>query len=42
MKIIFTEHSGHHIQRDQPELVIKSIKEVIEEVRGNSGIKGQK
>lgn len=36
MKIIFTEHSGHHIQRDQPELVIKSIKEVIDEVRASN------
>lgn len=25
MKIIYTEHSGHHIQREQPELVVKSI-----------------
>lgn len=33
MKIIFTEHSGHNIQKDQPELVIKSIKEIINEVR---------
>jgi pimeloyl-ACP methyl ester carboxylesterase len=33
MKIIYTEHSGHHIQREQPELVIKSIKEILNEVR---------
>lgn len=33
MKIIYAKHSGHHIQREQPELVIKSIKEVLEEVR---------
>jgi pimeloyl-ACP methyl ester carboxylesterase len=33
MKIIYTEHSGHPIQREQPELVVKSIKEVIAEVR---------
>lgn len=33
MKIIYTEHSGHHIQREQPELVVKSIKEVLKEVR---------
>ncbi len=33
MKIIITEHSGHVIQRDQPELVIKSIKDVVDEVR---------
>ncbi len=33
MKIIFTDKSGHHIQRDQPELVINSIKEVLKEVR---------
>lgn len=36
MKIIFTEQSGHHIQRDQPELVVKSIKEIINEVRQKS------
>jgi pimeloyl-ACP methyl ester carboxylesterase len=36
MRIIFTEHSGHNIQRDQPELVIKSIKELIEEVRNKN------
>jgi pimeloyl-ACP methyl ester carboxylesterase len=36
MKIIYTEHSGHHIQRDQPELVVKSIKEIIDEVRQQS------
>jgi pimeloyl-ACP methyl ester carboxylesterase len=36
MKIIFTEHSGHHIQRDQPELVVKSIREVINEVKGSN------
>ena len=36
MKIIFTEQSGHHIQRDQPEHVIKSITEVIDEVKGSN------
>ena len=36
MKIIYTEHSEHHIQRDRPELVIKSIKEIISEVRQKS------
>lgn len=36
MKLIFTEHSGHHIQRDQPELVIESIRQVIAEVRKRS------
>ena len=40
MKIIYTEHSGHHIQREQPELVIKSIKEVLNEVRQTSNDKG--
>jgi len=33
MKIIYAEQSGHHIQRDQPELVVKSIKEILNEVR---------
>jgi pimeloyl-ACP methyl ester carboxylesterase len=33
MKIIYTKHSGHHIQRDQPELVVQSITAVIDEVR---------
>ncbi len=33
MKIIYTEHSTHHIQRDQPELVVKSIREILNEVR---------
>lgn len=32
MKIIYAENSGHHIQKDEPELVIKSIQEVIGEV----------
>lgn len=36
MKIIYTEFSGHHIQRDQPELVVKSIMEIINEVRQKS------
>ena len=36
MKTIYAEHSGHHIQRDQPELVINSIKKMLEEVRGNT------
>ena len=36
MKIIYTEFSGHHIQRDQPELVIKSINEIIDEMKNKS------
>lgn len=36
VKMIYAEHSGHHIQRDQPELVVKSILELIEEVRKNN------
>jgi pimeloyl-ACP methyl ester carboxylesterase len=36
MKIIYTEFSGHHIQRDQPELVIKSINEIIDEIKGSN------
>ena len=35
MKIIYTEFSGHHIQRDQPELVIKSINEIIDEIKNS-------
>ncbi len=33
MKIIYTEHSTHHIQKDQPELVVKSIREILNEIR---------
>lgn len=36
MKIIYTEYSGHHIQREQPELVVKSLKEILSEVRQRS------
>jgi pimeloyl-ACP methyl ester carboxylesterase len=35
MKYIYTERSGHHIQQDEPGLVIKSIKEVMNEVMAN-------
>lgn len=33
MKIIFTKFSGHHIQWEQPELVVKSINEIIDEIK---------
>lgn len=33
LKYIFTDKSGHHIQKDQPELVVRSIKEIIDEVK---------
>jgi len=36
MKIIYTEHSRHDIQRDQPELVVKSINEIIEDIRNDN------
>jgi pimeloyl-ACP methyl ester carboxylesterase len=36
MKIIYTKHSGHHIQREQPELVLQSVSAVIEEVRAKN------
>lgn len=35
MKYIYTDKSGHHIQKDEPELVIKSIKEIMDEVSAN-------
>jgi pimeloyl-ACP methyl ester carboxylesterase len=36
MKIVYTKHSGHHIQREQPELVLQSVSAVIEEVRAKN------
>lgn len=36
MKIIYTDQSGHNIQKDQPELVTKSIREILGEVRQSS------
>ena len=32
-KLVIAEHSGHHVQLDEPELVIKSIREVLAGVR---------
>jgi len=32
-KLVIATHSGHHIQLDEPQLVIKSIREVLEAVR---------
>jgi pimeloyl-ACP methyl ester carboxylesterase len=32
-KLVIAAHSGHHVQLDEPELVIKSIREVLEAVR---------
>jgi pimeloyl-ACP methyl ester carboxylesterase len=32
-KLVIAEHSGHHIQIEEPDLVIKSIREVLEAVR---------
>ena len=32
-KLVIATHSGHHVQLDEPELVIKSIREVMEAVR---------
>jgi hypothetical protein len=32
-KLVIAAHSGHHIQLDEPELVIKSIREVLAAVR---------
>jgi pimeloyl-ACP methyl ester carboxylesterase len=28
-KLVIATHSGHHVQLDEPELVIKSIREVL-------------
>jgi pimeloyl-ACP methyl ester carboxylesterase len=35
-KIIFATQSGHHIQLDEPELVVEAIREVVEAVRHHS------
>jgi hypothetical protein len=32
-KLVIARHSGHHVQLDEPELVIKSIREVLAAVR---------
>ena len=32
-KLVIAARSGHHVQLDEPELVIKSIREVLEAVR---------
>jgi len=32
-KLIVATHSGHHVQLDEPELVVKSIREVVEAAR---------
>ena len=32
-KLIFVENSGHHIQHDQPEVVVDAIREVVEALR---------
>ena len=32
-KLVIAEHSGHHVQLDEPELVIKSIRDVLAGVR---------
>ncbi len=31
--LVIAAHSGHHVQIDEPELVIKSIREVLAAVR---------
>jgi hypothetical protein len=32
-KLVIAAHSGHHVQLDEPELVIKSVREVLAAVR---------
>src|SRR5436190_20277200 len=32
-KLVIATHSGHHIQLDEPQLVIESIREVLEAMR---------
>ena len=32
-RLVIATHSGHHVQLDEPELVIKSIREVLAAVR---------
>ena len=39
-KLIFAEHSGHWIQLDQPDLVIRLIREMVESVRRKNVVSG--
>lgn len=32
-KLVLVENCGHHIQHDQPEMVINAVREVVEAVR---------
>jgi pimeloyl-ACP methyl ester carboxylesterase len=34
---VIAEKSGHHIQRDQPELVINAVRDVVKEVEAAKG-----
>ena len=38
-KVIVASHSGHHIQLDQPQLVIDAIRQVIDAVRQGTKLK---
>ena len=35
-KLIIVENSGHHIQHDQPEVVVDAVRDVVEAVRRKS------
>ena len=41
-RLIVAEHSGHHIQLDEPELVVGAIKEVVESVRKQTTLPSHK
>jgi len=39
--LIVAEHSGHHIQLDEPELVVRAIERVVESVRKQTNLSSQ-
>jgi hypothetical protein len=41
-KQIIVEESGHYIQVEQPDLVIETIRQVVEAARGGSHLSGDK
>src|SRR5262249_55549148 len=38
-KCVFAEKSGHHIQLDEPEVVVSAVREVVEAVRNHRKLK---
>jgi Zn-dependent membrane protease YugP len=37
-RLVVADESGHAIQMDQPELVVRSVLEVVQGIRGRTGI----